>query len=411
MKLFNVYCYVLLSLALVTLFIQPVQLITLPSNTKINTQTNQLSTNNLEEIYNKKLLSYQKEMNEKFNKLHNQFLEYQKKYEELKKTSSRVAAQSSQSDYRSREIQNFIYRDARIYQDIFEALEKQVFSKLGNPNAWDETSYRINTWNNRKIIKIGQNENADGNGISVQIPEEYNVLWLRVLNERWTVFKAKYLDNNEDIGKFSCGYRSLNEYSPDGAAPDSSFNYHMWCQIPVEKNRKVGIFSVRQNTDAWISGIAFGKNLWNHARNSAVAYHWTLNGGTPTDWYSHNWNNDNLGTMKGGNVYELKVPVYNTNSDKLVYIIEHNNNWTGTQHTSLSVNGVPIERFRTTYLNPFATHYNSKIYTRYIAAFIPKERLNAQEKFITLKVDLTSANSDNVFHFREIGTHDYADFF
>jgi len=259
-------------------------------------------------------------------------------------------------------------------------------------------------------MRFGYGVLQDGNGISVQIPDEYNVLWMRVLNDRWTVIKAKYLDNNnEDIGRFTCGYRSLNEYSPDGAAPDSSYNVHIWCQIPVEKNRKVGIISSYEKGDFWLSGIAFGKNIWNHARNSAPAYLWSLNGGNPTDWYSENHSNDVLAKMVGGSVYELKVPITNTNADKLVYIVQHNDASNSNMHTSLSVNGSQIERLRTTYFNPFATHHNSKSSQRYLAAFIPKEKLNPQDKFITLKIDLTSLNNDNYFYFREIGTHDYAD--
>ena len=37
------------------------------------------------------------------------------------------------------------------------------------------------------------------------------------------------------------------------------------------------------------------------------------------------------------------------NKDKLLYIVDHNDNWIGIQHTSVKVNGVLIEKFRTSY--------------------------------------------------------------
>jgi hypothetical protein len=46
--------------------------------------------------------------------------------------------------------------------------------------------------------------------------------------------------------------------------------------------RKSGGYIVHSDkySDDWISGIAFSKNIWNHAKNSAVAYHWAINGGS-----------------------------------------------------------------------------------------------------------------------------------
>jgi hypothetical protein len=43
----------------------------------------------------------------------------------------------------------------------------------------------------------------------------------------------------------------------------------------------------------WISGIAFGKNLWNHASNSAFAYEKAMNGGDQTESTENMyWNGD-----------------------------------------------------------------------------------------------------------------------
>jgi hypothetical protein len=99
------------------------------------------------------------------------------------------------------------------------------------------------------------------------------------------------------------------------------------------------------------------------------------------------------------------VPVVPSGNDKLVYIIEYNNNWVGTQHTSVTANGTAIERFKTTYSNPFATHNNSKQYCRYIAARIPSNLIKPTDTFVTLSINMS--DNDNIIFFREIGTHDY----
>ncbi len=45
--------------------------------------------------------------------------------------------------------------------------------------------------------------------------------------------------------------------------------------------RKSGNYIIYPGIESWISGIAFGKNLWGHAKNSAYAFIWAVNGGTP----------------------------------------------------------------------------------------------------------------------------------
>ncbi len=62
----------------------------------------------------------------------------------------------------------------------------------------------------------------------------------------------------------------LTEIAPDGGATDGYHNLHMWMPMPLRKAGNYIIYPA--GTDSWISGIAFGKNLWGHARNSAKAY-------------------------------------------------------------------------------------------------------------------------------------------
>ena len=52
------------------------------------------------------------------------------------------------------------------------------------------------------------------------------------------------------------------------------------------------LYSDINKNGCWLSGIAFSKNLWNHAKNSGLAYHWKIKGGTAATWFSDNFNND-----------------------------------------------------------------------------------------------------------------------
>ena len=61
--------------------------------------------------------------------------------------------------------------------------------------------------------------------------------------------------------------------------------------MPLRKSGKYMLYSAA-DSDCWISGIAFSKNLWNHAKNSAYTFSLALNGGTKVDWGSNDWNRD-----------------------------------------------------------------------------------------------------------------------
>ena len=302
---------------------------------------------------------------------------------------------------------NYMYREAVVYQDIFAAYQTRVFEKRGAAAGWDETSYSTSStlWYGRKILKIGAGVQAsNANGITVHVPSGYNVLWLRVLSDRWETFRvmsAVYTETQQAI--YAGGWRNLNEISPDGGSADGYNTFHTWVPIPLYFSGDYWVFS-DANSDDWISGIAFGKNLWNHAMNSAVAYFWALNGGSGVTWHSV-WNNDVLAYLNAGVISQLYVPVVPSGKNKLLYFVEHNNNWVGTMHGSVKVNNYDNERLRTSYHNPFATHHSSKIYQRYVAALVPASVIPSGSKFLKVEIDLTF--SDTNFHFREVGTHDY----
>lgn len=319
----------------------------------------------------------------------------------------------------SRMGQRMYPHDPIIYQDIFDAKDKGAIKKLGNPTYYNDTSYAVNPWFDRRLIAFGGNNEADGNGAQITVPAGYDTVWVRVLGDRWAAMKAYFLDGaKENLGLWAGGYRSLNGYCPDGSLSDG-FNdpshvieggsklrvdLHQWVPIPVGRSGTLALVAKpNSNWNFWLSGLAFSRNPWAHAGQSAVSYHWKLNGGTGCKWNTHDWFNDVLAQIIPKNKYEFRVPVVPSGRDKLLYIVEHNNSWNGAGHTAVTVNGKRIERFLASYDNPFARHWNSKFYERYIAAHIPAD-LIGNERYVSVKFDMSKQNM--AIYFREIGMHD-----
>ncbi len=299
----------------------------------------------------------------------------------------------------------FYPEEAVIYQNVFEALGNGTISKSGGPGGWDENTHRTNPWNGRQILRIG-GKNTFPNGLKIKVPEGKNVIWIRLLNERWNTFQL-YNSGGGDLGNFAGGYRKLNEIAPDGGSTDGFWNVHAWIPMPVPGPGEYVLCAGNnvngEGADGWISGLAFSSNPWNLAFNSAISYHWRLNGGDNLDWSSHDWNNDQLARIPAGRASKVIVPIVPSGKNKLLYIVEHNNNWNGLGHNGISVDNTPIERLRTTWDHPLAVHNNSKMYERFAAALVPEE-LTRGKRFLTVTFNLTNTNQH--IHIREIGTVD-----
>lgn len=306
---------------------------------------------------------------------------------------------------------------AVIYNNILSALASNIIVKSGNPASWDSTTYTAsNLWNGQTILNIGSGANSFPNGLTINFDKTMmtatsfddfsRTLWVRCLSDRW-IYLRLYDESGNLMGGFCSGKRNLTAINPNGSPQDTMYNLHMWFPIPIPFpiQNSYTLTGMPSGGDAWLSGIAFNTNPWNHAMNSALAYTWAVNGGSAIPWNNDNWNNDVLAILPQNVVSTLMVPIVWSSYDKLVYIVEHNNNWLGVQHNNVKVNGTQIENFRTTYTNPFATHFNSKIYNRYIAARIPNNLIKQSDKFITLTIDMTPCN--NHMYIREVGTHDY----
>jgi hypothetical protein len=154
--------------------------------------------------------------------------------------------------------------------------------------------------------------------------------------------------------------------------------------------------------DCWISGIAFSSNPWAHAMNSAVAYHWIVNGGTPNPtWVNHNANGDHQSRLDRGKNYVLNVPVVKSNTDKLLYFVLLDEQ----MDCKITVNDKPVDKLAKVDNNPFAKFFNSRAYNKFVGTKVPNDSIPASG-FIKVTVDLTGLNTD--INFREIGTIDIA---
>ncbi len=304
----------------------------------------------------------------------------------------------------------------KVHQNIFTAKNEGAIAKLGSPD-YNEASYTENKpWNHHPIIAYGGNNESDGNGAKVIIPDGFDTVWVRVLGDRWNVIHAYFLDGgHEDLGNWAGGFRAFNCCCPDGSLSDGSTKtndvhtfHHQWLPIPAGRSGELALISKKHtnNSSFWISGLAFSRNPWAHAAQSAVGYYWAVNGGDKTTWAGgwEKWKGDVLSGITHGTKLELKVPVVHSGRDKLLYIIEHDNNWNGCMHTGVTVENIEIERFISTYDNPFARHWNSKRYARYIAARIPSRLMQPDARHLSVHIDMTKQNLH--IHFREIGTHD-----
>lgn len=327
--------------------------------------------------------------------------------------------------------------DCVIYHDIFTAKTQQVIAKGVVTSGYDETSYATNLWNKRKMIKFGS---AAIHDFKVNMPADYDIVWLRVTNDRWNIYSTFHstsagtgsADTASYYARYAGGHRNLINFAPDGGMTDSTQWQHKWVPIPIDKNNPNNQKTITLNNvtclaltiysgtykdaagtfapgDNWISGIAFSKNPFKHTSVSALGIHWAINNSEHSiGWNSEDWNRDNLAYFVGSNVSNFRIPVIdylNETEDRLVYIIGHNDNWQNGSHSSLRCNGQLIERLRTTYINPFAKHYNSQMYSNYMAARVPASLIANSNGFLTFAIDRTT--NDDPFYFREIGIHKF----
>jgi hypothetical protein len=246
---------------------------------------------------------------------------------------------------------------------------------------------------------MGNNNFSDG--IQIYMPHGPGTLWVRIIiSAEWVGFKI-FNGSGQNIGEYNRGYTNATTISPDGSI-GSSNSKHCWIPCCVPSGGYYYIVGGAKNAGyVWISGLAVSSNPWCHGSNTCLSYHWGSNGSSNVGWNNSNWNGDILAQITANVTANLFVPNIYSGRDKLVYFIEHNNTGVTGKHDSIAVQDTVIERLRATYSNPFATHFNSKPYNRFLAARIPVHLTNSNLLKITLKT------TDDWFYFRECGTIDY----
>ena len=329
--------------------------------------------------------------------------------------------------------------EAIIYDDMTTLIAMNTIVYPNNtPNSSSAYYFYNGTggWNGRTIYGQGNSFNdmtsKNGIGLIIVVPKGKSVVWLRTLKDRCSSFSLYTIKSSGSnivqdtlIGSYVNGIRNLTLYSPDGANGGGTGNYQSfsWMPIPVPVNDTMDVKYILCNgmpqsdmwRDGWIGGIAFSTNPWNHAMNCIIAYrddikaNGTRVGVDNTTWV---WNSDENGLLSMGRDVDLMVPCINSGKDKLLYYVEHNSNWAGGISSKVQVAKSnidfwnPIENFRTTYSNPFATSINSKMYNRFYAARIPANLItHTGVGFIRVNISTLGLTGDAI-NLRELGTMD-----
>ena len=192
-----------------------------------------------------------------------------------------------------------------IYEDIFVALDRGVIAKLGNPRLEDDWNVRhtaAKPYRGRPLLQLGSSNDSDGNGAVVTVPEGYNTLWLRVHGGGGSAgLKAYFLDGaGEALGHWSGAQRPY-QVCPDGSLPDNAGakeGYeHQWLAIPVGRSGKVALISQQSDGYVWYSGVAFSRNPWAHAAQSARGCALGFNGSRGVTWHSAQYFGDQAGSI------------------------------------------------------------------------------------------------------------------
>lgn len=192
-----------------------------------------------------------------------------------------------------------------IYEDIFEALNQGVIAKLGDPKVnsdWNTRQTAAHPWRGRPMLQLGSKNDSDGNGAVVTVPKGYNTLWLRLHGGGASLgLKAYFLDGaGEAVGHWSGGQRPY-QVCPDGSLPDNAGAQegydHQWLAIPVGRSGKVALISQQSEAMVWYSGVAFSRNPWAHAAQSARGYALGFNGSRGVTWHGAQYFGDQAGSI------------------------------------------------------------------------------------------------------------------
>ncbi len=352
-------------------------------------------------------------------------------------------------------------------------------NKVGNhpPNAGNLGRHNIYT---SLFINSAPTSTAlDDNlySIEIKVPihpnasqgQEYSVLWIQLLNDRWSSFKLHTGQNspipNKSFGKYVGGRRRGCVSFPNPDDPNNvndTTNYH-WIPMPfditgiTDRKIKLSIFWKNPNIGIFFTQMAFTTNPYNHCLSNAVSLHWQVNklnltgidysnaniGWCDTcDFWSgsHEPNFLGIGNTIPGRVSDsitklamnvdilIRMPFVNKGNNKIFYLSEYfywntqnfykinfhikdrNGNYKRLGYL-LPINNLnrepnPVELF---YTNALLNH-------RYYGITIPKtdlpEKGTANDNFFEFRINIEYKNiqgtvmPDTVMYVKEMGTYD-----
>jgi hypothetical protein len=306
-------------------------------------------------------------------------------------------------------------------------------------NTWTNMAYRRNPYLGFNMYNLG----VRGKGIEIAIPVGCNVLWLTSLADRFMSFKICDLTDTV-YGIYAGGRSYSNGINPGGTVSTLLDNNYSWIPIPLywlnnstqQTPRKVRLYSYLDKStnfndgEYWVSKIAFTTNLWNHVLITPQMMYYDTNSTTyipsnankavyttssfierSTDiTYDPNWSNSGIIRVRDNTNFRLRIPIIKSGKNKILYFISINRSYTfDVLQVSLvnsDLNLVKLDNLKSTFSNPFATHYNSKILNSYRATIIPDSLITLdsfRRGFVTINIFLPTGSD---FYIRELGTHD-----
>lgn len=266
---------------------------------------------------------------------------------------------------------NHMYpEDVIMYRNISHALHSKILLQKGKPKG---------AYSKNNNLNLGIGDPNKGDGFLVHVPNEYNVLWLQAEIKQTLIVHIKSLDKNDfsEMQTHICSIEKDLEIAPDGSIFDS-FNY-VWCPIPLYNDGDHMIYGDASSHN-WIAGIAFSRNLWNHA---SISHEITI-------------------LYKNSKRIELKIPVVPSDEDKILYFILPQL-FSYDYLFDIYVNDIILARPKFSFSNPFATHYINSNF-KFMATIIPKKIINSKDKFVKVELDIVGKSS--YVEFKEIGTFD-----
>lgn len=349
-----------------------------------------------------------------------------------------------------------IYEDISRYTDLSDASGiygtdlsgAEIIPFKQNTRKWADMAPRTNPWTvggGFNIYNIG----IPGNGIEFAIPAGCNVLWLLCVSDRVISFKICDLSGTI-YGIYAGGRNYSNHINPGGTVSTLlSDNVLSWIQIPlywlnnnIAQTQRVRLHSYLStaNTDAfWVSKIAFSSNQWNHVIITPQMIYYDTNseshipipvdsldlkvrvGKYPTTvinrvadiaGYILDWMHSGIIKIKENINFRLRIPIIKSGKNKILYFISINRSLTfdvlqvSLVNPTSSSSLIKLDDLKSTYLNPFATHHNSKLLNSYRATIIPDSLIRRDlfgRTFITINLFLPTGSD---FYIRELGTHD-----